>query len=500
MRELQLQFVSNPVTVRWLRVLNVVEREQQFNIVDLSKQLNVSQRTLITDIGYLKQYFETSAQFTYHKNRYTFVETDRLHYQEQKQSLLEPEILFELIGNIFYGEQESVADLAEFFNCSESTLRRFMTLAQKALDGYGLTLHSNPVTITGSEEQIRRFFFDFYYEGAQTPHTLHPPKDLQDLLIDMLQTQSRTYELGSGYTTAAFYYLLYITIERSRQRRHISIPVSLFLIDRKEKDFQQLMALQPLIYDRYGVYLPEEELSWLHYQLLSRRTIDRPELEKVFFMHFNQWPEIESLTSDFLKYNGFTESQQSKLATFFNAFFLTRKLNDQISPVLNKLLVEEKQAIKKSYAKELHQIRYFFERNKQALDLSNQYEDDVVFSLTLYSHILFHYYAPARSLLFLLEGDALVVQYIRAQAHQILGQRHKIRYLKIDELTEKHLNDDSVDLLITNYSQYVAEYRLTKDYVLMNQVPDEKDWARVLTKLNAMVTNPLPPDSSLNKY
>ncbi|OUZ28287.1 hypothetical protein A5885_003628 [Enterococcus sp. 8E11_MSG4843] len=306
----------------------------------------------------------------------------------------------------------------------------------------------------------------------------------------MLQTQSRTYELGSGYTTAAFYYLLYITIERSRQRRHISLPASLFLIDRKEKDFQQLMALQPLIYDRYGVYLPEEELSWVHYQLLSRRTIDRPELEKVFFTRFNQWPEIESFTSAFLKYNGISESQQSKLATFFNAFFLTRKLNDQISPVLNKLLIEEKQAIKKSYAKELHQIRYFLERNKQFLDLSNQYEDDVVFSLTLYSHILFHYYAPTRSLLFLLEGDALVVQYIRAQAHQILGQRHNIRYLKIDELTEQHLNDDSVDLLITNYSQYVAEYRLIKDYVLMNQVPDESDWGRVLEKLNALAMKP----------
>jgi len=309
-------------------------------------------------------------------------------------------------------------------------------------------------------------------------------------LIDLIQTQSRTSELGSGYTTAAFYYLLYITIERSRQGKHISLPATLFFIDRKEKDFQQLMALQPLIYDRYGVYLSEEEMSWVHYQLLSRRTIDRTDWETVFFARFNQWPEIESLTSAFIKYNGFEETQQPILTTFFNSFFLSRKLNDQISPVLNKLLTEEKSAIQKSYANEFRQIQHFLERNKENLDLSEQHEEDVVLSLTLFSHILFNYYAPARSLLFLLEGDALVVQYIRAQARQILGQRHKIRYLKIDELTEKHLNDDTVDLLITNYSQYVAEYRLIKDYVLMNQVPDEKDWERVLAKLNALAMKP----------
>lgn len=43
MRELQLQFISDSVTVRWLRILNIVEREQRFTLIDLSKRLNVSQ-------------------------------------------------------------------------------------------------------------------------------------------------------------------------------------------------------------------------------------------------------------------------------------------------------------------------------------------------------------------------------------------------------------------------------------------------------------------------
>lgn len=491
MRELQLKFISNPVTVRWLRVLNVIEREQQFTIVNLSKRLNVSQRTLISDIGYLKTYFSESAVFTYQHNRYLFKEIDRLLYQEQKQQLLEPEILFEIIGNIFYGEKETIADLSEYYNYSESTLRRFLTLAQKPLAEYGLELSSNPVTINGSEEAIRKFFFDFYYEGAQTPHTLRPPKDLHERLVKVLKTLTSKQELGSGYTISAFYYLLYITMERNRQGYQISLPPELKAIDYRENDFKLFLTLQPFIERNYGVFLSEEELSWVHLQLIARRTINRKDWEEVFFAHFNQWEELTELTAAFLKENGVSTKKQPELPSFLNAFFLTRKLNDQISPVLNKLLSEEKHSIQTNYSESLRKNRQFLEKKKDQLGLAKRYIDDVAHSLTLYSHILFHYYAPSRLILFLLEGDSLIVQYIQAQAQQLLGYRHTIRYLKIEELTEQQLNDSEVDLLITNYSPYVSDYRFTKDYILMNQVPDRQDWRRVLDKLNSLVTPPV---------
>ena len=490
MRELQLKFISNPVTVRWLRVLNVIEREQQFTIVNLSKRLTVSQRTLISDIGYLKTYFSESAVFTSHQNRYLFKETDRLLYQEQKQQLLEPEILFEIIGNIFYGEKETVGELSEYYNYSESTLRRFLTMAQKPLSDYGLELSSNPVTINGSEEAIRKFFFDFYYEGAQTPHTLRPPKDLHERLIVILQTLTKKQELGSGYTTSAFYYLLYITMERNRQGYHVSLPKKLREMDRREKDFQLFLTLQPFIEEQYGIFLSEEELSWVHLQLLTRRTINHIEWEEVFFAHFNQWEELTTLTNAFLKETGIDHKKQPELPSFLQAFFLTRKLNDQISPVLNKVMIEEKQSIQTNYGEALQKNRQFLQTKRAQLGITDRYFDDVVHSLTLYSQILFHYYAPARTILFLLEGDSLIVQYIQAQAQQFLGYRHTIRYLKLEELSEQQLNDSAVDLLITNYSPYVSDYRFTKDYILMKQVPDRQDWRRVLDKLQSLIIQP----------
>ena len=45
--------------------------------------------------------------------------------KERKEQLLENEVLFEIIGNIFYGELRNVGDLAYDYNYAESTLRRF---------------------------------------------------------------------------------------------------------------------------------------------------------------------------------------------------------------------------------------------------------------------------------------------------------------------------------------------------------------------------------------
>lgn len=490
MRELQIKFVSNPVTVRWLRILNFIEREESFTIVKLSEILKVSQRTLITDIGFLKKHFARSANFSFNSNRYKFIEKERMLYQEQKQQLLKNEILFDIMGNIFYGELETVAELADYFNYSESTLRRFLSIAQKAIEEYDLKLKYNPVTILGKEQNIRRFFFDFYYEGEETSHTLHPPADLYTVMSKKISENIDDHELGTGCTISAFYYILYITMERSRQGYNVSLPEELKEVAYREKDFKELFSFQSLIESKYGVFLSKEEFSWIHYQLLTRRTLDKNEMEDLFYERFNLWPELDVIAMDFFTQNQVDKKREAILSPFIKSFFLSRKLNDSISPVLNKLMDEEKSSVISKNLDELRKNIQFLNKHQAILQLSDKYFDDVAISLTLYSRILLRYYAPARNILFLIEGDYYIVQYIRTQAQQLLGNWHNIQFVKISNLTESYLKNTHVDLLVTNYSVYVSDFNLTKDYILLKQVPDSKDWRRVIDKLNYLAENP----------
>ncbi|MDY4306863.1 HTH domain-containing protein [Enterococcus mundtii] len=54
MRELQLKFITNTITERWMRILNVIEQQNMFTIVGLSQQLGVSKRTILKDVSELK--------------------------------------------------------------------------------------------------------------------------------------------------------------------------------------------------------------------------------------------------------------------------------------------------------------------------------------------------------------------------------------------------------------------------------------------------------------
>lgn len=105
------------------------------------------------------------------------------------------------------------------------------------------------------------------------------------------------------------------------------------------------------------------------------------------FINFNQWPEINEVASTFLMMSGIDQSKKSELISFLNSFFLTRKLNDQISSVLNKVMIEEKQHIQDNYGCALEENRKFLEEYSDSLGLSKTYYEDVTYSLTLYSHI-----------------------------------------------------------------------------------------------------------------
>ncbi|MEB6088281.1 M protein trans-acting positive regulator, partial [Enterococcus casseliflavus] len=73
-----------------------------------------------------------------------------------------------------------------------------------------LSLTFTPVNFQGKEADIRKFFFDFYYNSEQTPHTIRPPEHLHKSVLDELSNQLGEYELGTGTTVSAFYYHLYI--------------------------------------------------------------------------------------------------------------------------------------------------------------------------------------------------------------------------------------------------------------------------------------------------
>lgn len=483
MRELQMEFVSNPVTARWMRILTIIERKQSFTIVDLSNTLITTQRTLIKDIQSLKDYFDGAAIFLSDNHGFSFYEVDKIKYKEKKEKLLENEILFDIIGNIFYGELEPISELADSYNFSESTLRRFLEKIKKPLGTYALHLQFNPVDIIGDEGNIRKFFIDFYYAGEQTPYTLHPPRELHQTILEEISGKLKYSKFGTSATVAFFYYTLYITIERARQGKAISVPRILQELTVGENDFEILYSLRFSMESIFDYELSKEEFIWVYYLLLCNRTVTEIKQEMMFLSKYSIWPEINKISNELVKDRENNYNVSNDLIISVNSFLVSRKINDILCPVLNKLLLEEIHSIKQTRTIAYEKNYKFLKQYKRDFITSNRYLEDVAASLTIYLDILDDYSSPSKNILFLLEGDPLVIYQIKRTARKLLHQ-HNISFVRLLDLKEAYLNATHIDLLVTNYTPYVSEYNLFEKYLLIDFIPDEGDWKRVLSEVN----------------
>ncbi|MEQ7137476.1 helix-turn-helix domain-containing protein [Enterococcus casseliflavus] len=300
MKDLQLKFIVDPTTIRWFRILNLFERTQKATKGQLAKLNEVSERTILTDINKLKEYFSDSAQIVSTNNGYLFEKKNSLRFIEQKEKLLQNEILFELLGNVFYGELEDVAELIDRFHISETSFRRYLRQIEPVLKEYGLKLSLTPIDLKGDEANIRKFFKDFYYEGEMTPHTLVPPKEIHELIYQTFLSKIKEITIGTGTSPNEFYYNLYIAIERVRQGKRINVPTNLYKSVRNNKDFLNLFLIQQRIQKIYQVELCADELCWLFLVTIAKRPFDQIDQDKVFCKQLQRIDSFAHLTENYL--------------------------------------------------------------------------------------------------------------------------------------------------------------------------------------------------------
>jgi len=61
---------------------------------------------------------------------------------------------------------------------------------------------------------------------------------------------------------------------------------------------------------------------------------------------------------------------------------------------------------------------------------------------------------------------------------------HRVFFQKINELTSDYLKENAIDLVVTNYSEYLSEFILSTDSLLLKAILDHQDWLRVIEKID----------------
>ena len=331
---------------------------------------------------------------------------------------------------------------------------------------------------------FENFFYDFYSGGEYTPHTIRPTKALQSIVRKQLIGQVNNYEIGTGASASGFYFLVYLMINRFQQGKRVSVCPTIIENVEKEQDFGILYSLRDVLANELEVIIPKEEFIWLYLVLVTQRTMNRLEQERLFYIRFNQWPSVKAIAEKYFSDSQFDGWNRVLLSGFMASFLVSKSLTNAIHPVWNKQQVEETDAVIKNHSKAYHKNYQFLNQHQHLLGLGDLYFEDVVIAFTLFTNLLLEAYYPKKSILFLLEGDAIVIQTIRQQAMTRFGSQHRLLFLQLQELTSDRIDAEEIDLIVTNYQPYLWDFPFEKDYFLIKTIPNETDWSRVTQELN----------------
>lgn len=158
---------------RWLQLLALLEESLILSGKEIAQELATTRRTLITDVSELNDQFARTMKISGDEHGYRLCLFNPNQYYQKKSQLLEKEPLFFLVKGILFGKQQPTKAWTQSLGVNVTTFHRCKKQLTHCLEHYQLRLTKNgPIAILGEEINIRRFYYDLYYETQFLPPVL----------------------------------------------------------------------------------------------------------------------------------------------------------------------------------------------------------------------------------------------------------------------------------------------------------------------------------------
>lgn len=480
MKEFQLRFIINKHTVRSLKILSFLQRAPFLTLNDLADITSSSDRTTLTDIQKIREYFSTTINLKSTNFGYNLEILSTEEYIEKKRALLDEEPLFKILESIFFNDCLSLNEWSELLYTTESTLNKQLSSIQGILSEYQIVLSRAPINFIGSEINIRQFFHDFYYESDITPHTVLPSITIQDVSSTLIQ--NTFFKEYSYITYTEFNYIMFITLQRlatGNQIKEFNLS-SKFKKDNllviKEK--AALSLVKKMVAEYYEVHLPEAEVLYLYTQLVTRRSLLSVSSEKKFIQSFNICNHSKRNAMAYCKKISVPSGELERSAIFFESFFLSIKIKQLLAPVLNQNLSDITKYVQRLFPDQYNIAHEFMSSSLfKDFNLSNRNVRDISADLVLYSDSLRNtYWKTNRNIAILLEGNRYLTENIRSIAQRYLGKHYSLYFPDVTKISRDYFSDNQINLIVTNYSEYLTNLTYDIDILLFEMIPTKKDW------------------------
>jgi hypothetical protein len=172
------------------------------------------------------------------------------------------------------------------------------------------------------------------------------------------------------------------------------------------------------------------------------------------------------------------------------SFFTSAKLKECLSTSANRNIYDVNAFIKKTFSKEFAAYREFLESSCEYHTLySVEYLTDFCANLVIFiESVRERHWFPRKNIAFIFEGNNNIVQYIEGWSNRYFSRSHQVFYPDSGEVNAQYLEQNTIDLLVTNYAEHATEFRDIVECIVFKTIPSSSDWNRLLERINPNVT------------
>lgn len=105
--------MTNKTTVRWLKMLNTLEKSTVCSATELAKISHSTSRTIGKDVHHIRDYFQDAILLRSTHHGYVLIQLSVTAYEEKKAALLSNEPLFIILESIFFSELHALDEWSD---------------------------------------------------------------------------------------------------------------------------------------------------------------------------------------------------------------------------------------------------------------------------------------------------------------------------------------------------------------------------------------------------
>lgn len=483
LEKLFYELISDKKVKRSLKIISILSNaKHEISLKSLEGMLEVTKKTLAVDLSEIQPILPKDYQLHISEKNISLRSKTNDSVEKVLIEIAKSTLTYKLLDSIFCNRYANIHDYSEHLYISVTSLKRKIIYINRVLEMFGCKISPYSMKMTGSEVNIRYFFYTFFSE-LQEEYVINDDartEDNYEIYVRMKNNINRfNQQINFGYRQGTMW--LFVTRIRIGASEYVKLPQSFITRIQSTEDFKNFKESYEDEIQNYTnlEFISDDEMIWAYIVILDAIVYsyhDRsPALYRSDSDNLKTLQEIDPILEPMIQRLKIPKAQADKFMYIHRAYLLNLSLLNELSPIFQKTSQSIKYYIQDSL-ETIYDVWYKYLKNIDCEKFcSESFLEDVCVKLAMISsQFFYHQEFKIKKILFAFSGEAGFVAYLETMALNLLPKGVEAIFNSSTRITESLVRELEPDLIVCNFKNLgvinnCAMYRIS-------HIPTIKEW------------------------